>query len=410
MQRSFLTTYPDTEILRQDYSGKNIFDLNGHIHTPYSFSAFDSIPQIFERAAKDNIRAIGINDFNSIDGYQEFHDNALSNHIFPFFNIEFMSLLKDQQARGIRINDPNNPGRCYFSGKGLDYPSEKNNQALKILEKLQLESNVPVQQMTEMADNLLKKIHAPFSLIFKEVQDQLSEGLVRERHLAKAIRIKAYEHFHVQRTRQDFLQKLCGGDKPIAMTDNAALEGEIRSRLFKKGGLAFVEENDESFLELNKLIDVILNLGGIPCYPVLLDNDKGEFTEFEKDFEKLSEMLQDYNVYVIELIPGRNDFDVLKQFVEYFNKMNFVITFGTEHNSPALLPLGIDCRGGVALDDYLREINYNGACIIAAHQYLRAKKLEGYCDHTCRAKTDQQREFIQLGESVFNYFFQSGKF
>jgi hypothetical protein len=258
-------------------------------------------------------------------------------------------------------------------------------------------------------DQLLKKINAPFSLLFNEVQDNLSEGLVRERHLAKAIRIKVFEHFNNQLSRQDFLQVLCGGDKPIVMTDNTAIEGEIRSRLFKKGGLAFVEENDESFLELDKLIDVILNLGGIPCYPVLLDNKKGEFTEFEEDFEKLSERLQDNNVFMIELIPLRNDFDILKRFVQYFNKMNFVITFGTEHNSPELLPLLPNCRGGIALDDYLREINYKGACIIAAHQYLRAKKLDGYCDNEGKAKTEQKREFIRLGESVFNYFFQAGK-
>jgi len=410
MQTNFLTSYPDKEILLKDYSGKNIFDLNGHIHTPYSFSAFNSIPQIFELAHKNNIRAIGINDFNVIDGYEEFHDNALSNHIFPFFNIEFMSLLKNQQVRGIRINDPQNPGRCYFSGKGLDYPTQKNNHALKILKKLQIESNVPVQQMTEMADKLLKKINAPFSLFFNEVQDHLSEGLVRERHLAKAIRIKVFEHFENQQTRQDFLHRLCGGDKPMVMTDNTAIEGEIRSRLFKEGGLAFVEENDKSFLELEKLIDVILNLGGIPCYPVLLDNSEGEFTEFEEDFEKLSEMLQDNNVFMIELIPMRNDFDILKRFVQYFNKMDFVITFGTEHNSPELLPLRANCRGGIPLDEFLREINYKGACIIAAHQYLRAKKLDGYCDHKGKAKTDHIREFIRLGESVFNYFFQSGKF
>jgi hypothetical protein len=110
---------------------------------------------------------------------------------------------------------------------------------------------------------------------------------------------------------------------------------------------------------------------------------------------------------MIELIPLRNNFDILKQFVQYFNEMNFVITFGTEHNSPALLPLGVNCRGGIALDDYLREINYHGACVIAAHQYLRAKNLEGYCDPSGKAKTDRIQEFIQLGESVFNYFFQS---
>jgi len=410
MQVNFLTTFPDENILLKDYCGKNIFDLNGHVHSPYSFSAFNSIRQIFELASKDNIRAIGINDFIGIDGYPEFHDNALTNHIFPFFNIEFMGLLKNQQVAGIRVNDPQNPGRCYFSGKGLDYPTQENNHALKILKKLKIESNVSTRQMTDKLDKLLKKVKAPFSLFFNEIKDHFSEGMVRERHIAKAIRIKVFQHYDDQQARQDFLHRLCGGEKQIVITDNTTIENEIRSRLFKKGGLAFVEEDDNSFLELDKLRDIILNLGGIPCYPVLLDDEKGEFTEFEKDFEKLSEMLLDNNVFMIELIPQRNNFDIMKRFVQYFDKMDFVITFGTEHNTPELSPLRVSCRGGIPLDDFLQEINYKGACTIAAHQYMRAKKLEGYCDHEGRAKTGQKREFIRLGESIFNYFFQSGKF
>jgi hypothetical protein len=407
---NFLKAFPEKEILLKDYGYRNIFDLNGHVHSPYSFSAFHSIPHIFELAKRDNIRAVGINDFVVVDGYTEFHDSALMNHVFPFFNIEFMGLLKSQQASGVRINDPQNPGRTYFSGKGLDYPSRANNNALNILEKLKRENNVPTSQMTAKVDKLLKKLNAPFSLTFNEVRDRLSMGMVRERHIAKAIRIKIFQHYENQQARQRFLQKLCGSDKPIDFTDDAALESDIRSRLLKKGGTAFVEENDKSFLELEKLIDIILNLGGIPCYPVLLDDGKGEFTEFEKDFEKLGEMLRAKNVFMVELIPKRNDFKILKRFVRYFNEIDFVITFGTEHNTPELLPLRVACRGGVVLDEFLRKINYEGACIIAAHQYLRARNIEGFCDIEGKAKIDQKKEFIHLGEAVFNYFFQSGKF
>ena len=62
-----------------------VFDLNGHIHTPYSFSAFKSIPQIFEMANSENIKAVGINDFIVTDGYQSFHDEAVKAGVFPLF-------------------------------------------------------------------------------------------------------------------------------------------------------------------------------------------------------------------------------------------------------------------------------------------------------------------------------------
>ena len=72
-----------------------------------------------------------------------------------------------------------------------------------------------------------------------------------------------------------------------ALSNHAALENEIRSNLLKSGGAAFVEEDEKSFLELKKIIKIIIKSGGIPCYPVLLDDPSGKFTEFESDPEKL---------------------------------------------------------------------------------------------------------------------------
>ena len=97
-------------------------EANGHIHTPYSFSAFSDMETIFRMAREEKIAVLGINDFYVSDGYDEFHKGCIANRIFPLFNIEFIGLLKEEQKKGIRINDPNNPGRIYFSGKGLDYP------------------------------------------------------------------------------------------------------------------------------------------------------------------------------------------------------------------------------------------------------------------------------------------------
>lgn len=78
--------------------------------------------EIFRMAARENIAALGINDFYITSGYNAFHKGCVENGIFPLFNIEFTGLLEEEQKKGIRINDPNNPGRIYFCGKGLDYP------------------------------------------------------------------------------------------------------------------------------------------------------------------------------------------------------------------------------------------------------------------------------------------------
>ena len=403
---NFLQSFPDKETLLKQ-SDQLVFDLNGHIHTPFSFSAFDNIPQVFKMCNEENIKAIGINDFIVTDGYQSFHDNAVSSKAFPLFNIEFMGLLKEEQAKGIRINDPNNPGRTYFSGKGLDFPSNLDKATQQLLNEVKEESNKQTSQMVEKLNVFMKEINAPFSFSYEEVKEKYAEDLVRERHIAKAVRMKVCETFSSDEDRIAWLSKIFSG-KPVEsqLDDISALENEIRGRLLKAGGPAFVPEDDSAFLELDKVKDIIIKMGGIPCYPVLLDDKNGDCTDFESDFEKLRDTLKAKNILSVELIPGRNDINILRKFVRIFHEDNFVITFGTEHNSPALIPLKVDTRGHIDLDDELKEISYQGACVIAAHQYLRANGEEGYLDAEGKAKSDQIDEFRVLGAGVFNYYFK----
>ena len=113
------------------------------------------------------------------------------------------------------------------------------------------------------------------------------------------------------------------------------------------------------------------------------------------------------NIYSVELIPGRNDINILKKFVKIFHKDDFVITFGTEHNTPELIPLKVDTRGHIDLDDELKEISYQGACVIAAHQYLRAKGEEGFIDSNGNVKKKSNRRIQKFGSGRVQLLFQT---
>ncbi len=193
------------------------------------------------------------------------------------------------------------------------------------------------------------------------------------------------------------------------MNNMAALENEIRSNLLKAGMPAYVEEHKSSFPELDKIIRLIVNAGGIPCYPVLLDDPSGNFTEFENDPEKLYSSLTNLGIRCIELIPGRNNLSVLNDFVEFFNKKEFIIIFGTEHNTPEMIPLTVTSRGSVPLHDSLKRIAWEGICVIAAHQYLRAQKRQGYIlsdrTHSCT----QRKELVKLGQIIIEYYLNRNK-
>ena len=406
--KNFLTIFPDYEKLKKEMKGisyPEYREANGHIHTPYSFSAFVALDSAFKMAVEENIAVLGINDFYVTDGYNAFHEGCMINKIFPLFNIEFIGLLKEEQKKGIRINDPNNPGRIYFSGKGLDFPFQVGWMQRRQLKTIKRESQVQIKAMITKLNHLIEKESPALKLSYAKIKKEYAHELVRERHLAKALRELALTVSHSEEEQLGFLENLYGGKKSkFGLANPAALENEIRSNLLKSGGAAFVEEDENSFLELSKIIKIIVKSGGIPCYPVLLDDPSGKCTEFESDPEKLYNSLKHLGIECIELIPGRNDLTILKNFVEFFHNKGFIITFGTEHNTPEMLPLTVTARGSKPLDESLKKIAWEGACVIAAHQYLRADGRQGYILPDGTHSIKQMRDLINLGQLVIEYF------
>lgn len=411
MKKNILSGFPSPDALKR--SSQNVGmplcrKANGHIHTHYSFSAFSDLDSLFEMAKAENISLLGINDFYVTDGYPAFYKGCLKNSIFPLFNIEFIGLMKKEQSAGIRINDPNNPGRIYFCGKGLDFPfhlSHDNNLELNnVMEETQNQLRAMISKLNE----IISYVNPSLELSFESIKEKYTCGLVRERHIAKAVRILAAENYPSPEEQLTFIEFLYGGKKSrTTFTDTAALENEIRSNLLKAGGAAFVEEDERSFLELGKIIDIIVDAGGIPCYPVLLDDAAGKCTEFESDPVTLYEALSRLGIYCIELIPGRNDSSYLRDFVEFFDDKGFIITFGTEHNTPEMVPLTVYSRGKKPLDDRLKQINWKGVCAVAAHQFFRARKMKGI---EGKPGLREKKKIEMIGQLVIEYFLNNAKY
>jgi len=408
VDKHFLADYPQPEDIRKKIAGSELpefREVNGHIHTPFSFSSFNDMDEIFRMAREESIAVLGINDFFVTHGYESFYKESLKNRIFPLFNIEFTGLMKYEKEKGLRINDPNNPGRIYFSGKGLDYPFSPGLLNRIKLSSVVRESQLQMKAMIAKLNSLIGDVNPSLKLSYDEIRDDFAREMVRERHLAKAVRALAEKNYSNPEERNQFLSKLYGGNKTVTCNGNPEqLENEIRSNLLKSGGRAFVEENEAAFLDIRKIIKIILKSGGIPCYPVLLDDASGKFTEFEADPGKLYNSLTDLKVGCIELIPGRNDISVLREFVKFFHEKNFIILFGTEHNTPGLFPLTVKARGGEPLGKDLKSIAWEGACVTAAHQYLRAKGMQGYILASGMPSFEQKKELAYLGRLIIEFF------
>ena len=323
-----------------------MFDVNAHIHTPYSFSAFSSVGEALEHAAEEDVKVVGLNDFYSTDGYGEWKEGCAARGLYPLFGIEFISLNAEDQAAGLRVNDPNNPGRTYISGKGLAYPVIPKGEPLRKLEAVRAESNRQVEQMCAKLNEWLKAEGKPVQLDFNEIREKLTKGSIRERHLAKALRLAM---------------------EPDA-ENPAKLENELRSKLLKAGGPAFVPESPEAFLPMKTVQEIIEAAGGIPTYPFLADDAKGNFTDFEGDLMKAADTLKKRGFRSVEFITTRNTTAVLEQYAGYLEDEGFIVSFGSEHNTPAMEPVKLHTRDAAELSDKLKAINWRGACAIAAHQ------------------------------------------
>ena len=346
-----------------------IADVNAHLHTPYSFSAFRDVRQALDMAAEEGVKVVGINDFYSLDGYREWSEECGARHLFPLFNIEFISLNAEDQAAGLRVNDPNNPGRTYLSGKGLKYPVILAGREAEQFAAVKAESNRQVEAMCCKLNEHLAAVKAGFTLDFAWIRTNLTRGSIRERHLAKALRL-AIDANVPEDGKAGFYERVFGG-KPLKspVDDAAKVENEIRGNLLKAGGAAFVPEDPKAFLPMETVQRIIEAAGGIPTYPFLADDAKGCFTDFEGDLQKAADTLRKRGFRSVEFITTRNTTEVLEQYAGYLEDEGFMVTFGSEHNTPALEPIRLRTRNHPeGLSEKLRGINWRGACMVAAHQ------------------------------------------
>jgi hypothetical protein len=376
--------------------------VNAHLHTPFSFSAFCDISDALDRAVAEEVKAVGINDFYTAEGYGEWAEGCRQRALYPLFGIEFISLNEEDQKAGLRVNDPGNPGRTYISGKGLSHPFRLDEPYASQLADVRAEANKQVEAMCEKLNGILAEKQAGFTLDIGWIKENLTRGSVRERHLAKALRLKVYEQCSGDSDRiKVLLKELFDGKELRSDTDNVAgVENEIRGNLLKAGGAAFVPETAEAFLPMQTVCKIILAAGGIPTYPFLADDAQGNYTDFERDLEGVAKQLTNRGFHSVEFITTRNDVKLLERYATYLHDQGFVVTFGSEHNSPVMEPVELFARNQTPLTEKLMQINYEGACVVAAHQHLVAQGLSGYVDTDGNADRTQRSEFVKLGDEL----------
>jgi hypothetical protein len=387
---------------------------NGHVHLPPNFSAFDSVEQVLDLAAREGLSVLGASNYYDFSVYSNFADLAQQKGIFPLFGLELIVHVDDLAQKGANVNDPGVPGKMYFCGKGITRFSPLNDEASALQNIIRTNDGDRIQKqvlrMAEVFELGGVKTDLTTAAIVTRIAARHScpEDTVylQERHVVQVFQERIFEMFPDTASRTEALERVLQTAVDFDMTNIVAVQNGLRAHLMKAGKAAFVDSSIITFEQGHRLV---LALGGIPCYPVLIDG-VDPIAPYEEDPDALVADLKARNVHFVEVIPLRNDPEVLTRYVTAMHQAGMVVAAGTEHNTLDLVPLEPTCEKEQPIPEALQDIFWEGSCVIAAHQFLNLHGQCGYVngdghlnpDYTdVRDRIDQ---LAQLGAAVIHRY------
>jgi hypothetical protein len=357
--------------------------VNTHVHLPPNFSAFDTPEQAARLAAAEGLAAIGTSNYHDFRVYRRFAAAAAQAGVVALFGVEIIALLDENPEGPMLVNDPTNLGRIYLCGKALTRFDPPEPSAARRMAAMRAASDDRISRMAALIAGRFAAAGLDGSLTAERIAESVAEQsgvplgwvALQERHVAQAFQAWFFRDVDPG-DRASVLSRLWEAPTTVDADDAIAVQEALRSNLMKAGRPAFVPEAATSFDDAYRLI---LELGGIPCYPTLADGTS-PICAFEDPPELLAERLLSRGIYCAELIPVRNRPEIVDRYVRTLRGAGILVLAGTEHNTQRMIPLVPGALGGVPLSDLAREAFWEATCVVAAHQELAGSGRPGYVD------------------------------
>jgi len=355
--------------------------VNAHLHLPPNFSAFSTVALAVKMAAAQQVAVLGASNYYDYEVYGDFSRLAREQSIFPLYGLEIIALLPELQASGTKLNDPGNPGKLYLCGKGITRFANMTAKAQSILNQIRTNDSTRMAKVVQQLADVFAQRGVPTGLTESAVIDRIvrrhecprNRVYLQERHVCQAFQERFVELVPANE-RAEKLTKVLGAATKAGPEEAVAIQNEIRSHLLKSGKPGYVPE---TFIGFDDAFRLITELGGIPCYPVVADG-ANPISPFEDPVDHLIAEIKKWNIGCAEFIPPRNKPDVLSRYVKQMRAAGIVVTAGTEHNTLDLIPIEPACVGSAAVPDDIQAIFWEGACVVAAHQYLTLNNQPGF--------------------------------
>jgi hypothetical protein len=375
---------------------------NLHCHTIFSFNAYGYSPLGLAWLAKrKGYQALGIVDFDVLDGVEEFLEACEMIGVRGSAGIESRAFIPEFANH--EINSPGEPGITYHMGIGFT-SSEVPDHVLPILNRMRKTSEERNRGIIQRLNKHLFPVEVNYD---HDVLPLTPKGNATERHIIQ-VYLQAAET-----TVTDLVNFWSGklelpAEKIIdLLKDPVALQNVARSKLIKLGGVGYVQPDPKSFPTIEEYHKLIISCGALPCAAWLDGTSSGE-----QAFDELLEMLISKGVVALNLIPDRNwnvadpeqrrlKTENLYRVVKLAQQMDLPLNVGTEMNS----------YGQKLADDFdapelkpLQQIFLDGAFFIYGHTTLQRLLGLGYQSdwanqHFPRRK-DRNNFYTQVGYKI----------
>lgn len=378
-------------------------DVNMHCHTFFSYNSCGYSPSKFAwLARKAGLAVAGVVEFDVLDSLEEFYDAGRMLGLKVSVGVETRVYVPEFADR--EIASPGEPGISYHMGVGLpsaDLQGDTRRFQLGLQETAQRRN----RDLMERVNSYLRPVELDYE---KDVISLTPSGNVIERHLCAAYAGKAAEILGEGLKLAEFWSEKLGEDAGgLDLPDGPKLQGMIRTRMMKRGGVGYIQPGKGSFPQMADMNRFVLAAGGIPTHTWLDGTSDGE-----QAVEELLEVAMSTGAAALNIIPDRNytaspevdgdeKLDNLYRIVEIAEKLHLPVVAGTEMNSP----------GQKLVDDFesdqllpLAPVFLKGAHIVYAHSVLQRKSGLGYTSEWARKNfpeaANRNKFFEKLGSAV----------
>ena len=271
------------------------------------------------------------------------------------------------------INSPGETGVSYHMGVGLassDVPEDMQDFKNTLRQ-------IPEQRNCDLVARV-NEFLSPVELDYeKDVQPLTPSGNATERHICLAYAKKALAVFgDSDRLKKFWLEKLSSDN--FTVPEGSDLQGLIRARTMKRGGVGYVQPGEGAFPEMAKMNEFVLAAGGIPTLTWLNGLSAGE-----QEIEKLIAIAMDTGAEAINIIPDRNFTAGVKD--QKLANLNHVVGLAESLDMPVIVGTEMNSPGLKFVDDFdseelkpLAARFLQGAYIVYGHSVLQKQSGIGY--------------------------------